>query len=509
MSKLAASNAAFNADNIRNSAGTFNTRFPDLLRSQIQTATGARSPAPAPAPSRPPAMEAARARQPDRDRAPSREPSRTPVSTSPRQSPAHEPQAPGKHGNPPAQIAEQPANEKLQDAIAASTATNPEVNVADGGEIYETGAAFSNTAPDDTVPDDTVPGGTVPGGTVLDGVIPDNAALDDAAPDDAAPDDATPDDAALALVEAPIQAVNPIVTPVLPATIAAPSEALAKGEAIADADAGSATDGAAVEDTGIETPPRNARRPRRAAMATGIGAHPAGNGTAAKAASASPAAISATAASTTAASSAAAAAASSQATDVPGLRADVLAARTDMGARTASANADANPPPIPNALRTPAQESAALPRFTIPAAAGQRAWAEEAGNKIMWMLGRAETRAELILTPPHLGKVEVSINLNGDQTTAQFIASSQAAREALEQAMPRLRELLAQAGIDLGNASVDTSAEGRTRDDDDARTASRANARHDGGHDGGNDDATGVTSAHWTRRDNGLINTFA
>ncbi|MDR1064312.1 MAG: flagellar hook-length control protein FliK [Azoarcus sp.] len=489
MSKLAASNVAFNADNARNGAGTSNTRFPDLLRGQIQTATGARSPAPAP--SRPPAMEAARARQPDRDRAPSREPSRTPVSTSPRQSPAHEPQAPGKHGNPPAHAAKQPANGKLQDAIAASAATNPDVNMADSGEIYETGAA-----PSDTVLDDTVPDGTV---------------LDDAVPDNPVPDDAMPDDAVLALVEAPIQTVNVVVTPVLPATIAAPSEVLAKGDAIADADTGSARDGATVEveDTGIETPPRNAGRPRRAAMATGIGAHPAGNGTAAKAASASPAAISTTAASTAAISNTVAATAGSQAADVPGLRADVLAARTDMGARAASANADANPPPIPNALRTSTQESAVLPRFTIPAAAGQRAWAEEAGNKIMWMLGRAETRAELILTPPHLGKVEVSINLNGDQTTAQFVASSQAAREALEQAMPRLRELLAQAGIDLGNASVDTSAEGRTRDDDAPRTANRASASHDGGHDGGNDDATGVTSAHWTRQDNGLINTFA
>jgi flagellar hook-length control protein FliK len=159
---------------------------------------------------------------------------------------------------------------------------------------------------------------------------------------------------------------------------------------------------------------------------------------------------------------------------------------------------------VANFLRAPAQENALLPRFTVSAAIGQGAWAEETGNKIMWMLGRAESRAELILTPPHLGKVEVSINLNGEQTAAQFVASSQAAREALEQAMPRLRELFAQAGIELGKASVDTSSEGRTQDG--GQTPHTAGGA---GHDGGNDDATGVTSAAWTRPDNGLINTFA
>ena len=81
------------------------------------------------------------------------------------------------------------------------------------------------------------------------------------------------------------------------------------------------------------------------------------------------------------------------------------------------------------------------------------------------MVGRGESRAELVLTPPSLGKLGISIQVNGDQTSAHFVASTAAAREALEQAMPRLREALQQAGISLGQTNVSTSGEQQTRGD--------------------------------------------
>lgn len=103
--------------------------------------------------------------------------------------------------------------------------------------------------------------------------------------------------------------------------------------------------------------------------------------------------------------------------------------------------------------------AATTPQLPVATPANQQGWAEEVNNRVMWMVGRAESKAELVLTPANLGKVEVSINLNGDQTTAQFVAASQAARDALEQSMPKLRELLAQSGISLGQTSVGTSSE--------------------------------------------------
>lgn len=106
-----------------------------------------------------------------------------------------------------------------------------------------------------------------------------------------------------------------------------------------------------------------------------------------------------------------------------------------------------------------------IPQLQVHTPAGQRAWAEDVGSRMLWMVGRGESRAELVLTPPSLGKLGVSIQVNGDQTSAHFVAATAAAREALEQAMPRLREALQQAGITLGQTNVSTSGEQQARED--------------------------------------------
>lgn len=85
---------------------------------------------------------------------------------------------------------------------------------------------------------------------------------------------------------------------------------------------------------------------------------------------------------------------------------------------------------------------------------GTAAWSEEIGNKIVWMANRMESKAELVLTPPQMGRVEVSLSISGEQATANFVSGNAAVREALEAALPRLREVLADAGIQLGQAQV-------------------------------------------------------
>lgn len=157
-------------------------------------------------------------------------------------------------------------------------------------------------------------------------------------------------------------------------------------------------------------------------------------------------------------------------------------------------------------LRHAPATQAATPQLPVHTPAGQQAWAEDVGNQVRWMLGRAESKADLVLTPPNLGKLEVSINLNGDQTTAQFIASSQAARDALERAMPQLREVLQQAGIMLADANVSTSQHGASGEGQDGheRTGARGEATI-AGEAGGSASGTGV----WLRQQQGMVDTFA
>lgn len=90
----------------------------------------------------------------------------------------------------------------------------------------------------------------------------------------------------------------------------------------------------------------------------------------------------------------------------------------------------------------------------VAAAVGTEHWNEEVGNRVVWMASRLENRAELVLTPPQMGRVEVTLSITGDQASATFASANPVVREALEAALPRLREVLADAGIQLGQAQV-------------------------------------------------------
>lgn len=157
--------------------------------------------------------------------------------------------------------------------------------------------------------------------------------------------------------------------------------------------------------------------------------------------------------------------------------------------------------PVPAHAHLPAGASGDAPTLSrIDTPVGARGWDAEVGQKVVWMVNRMESRAELSLTPPQLGRVEVSITVSGEQTSATFVAASPAAREALEQALPRLREILAEAGISLGQASVNAESARGGREDAPARAATgRGEAQTE----------RTTTVTQWARTGNGLIDTFA
>ena len=81
---------------------------------------------------------------------------------------------------------------------------------------------------------------------------------------------------------------------------------------------------------------------------------------------------------------------------------------------------------------------------------GQTQFAE----KIRWIVNARNSFAEIRLDPPDLGSVQVKVNMSGEAATVNFVVQSPQARDALDQALPRLREMLNQQGIELGQSSV-------------------------------------------------------
>ncbi|HEY9099155.1 MAG TPA: flagellar hook-length control protein FliK [Thiobacillus sp.] len=85
---------------------------------------------------------------------------------------------------------------------------------------------------------------------------------------------------------------------------------------------------------------------------------------------------------------------------------------------------------------------------------GTAAWGQALGDKIVWMVGGAQQTASLTLNPPNLGPLQIVLNISNEQATASFFSAQPEVRQALEAAFPRLREMMSEAGIQLGQATV-------------------------------------------------------
>lgn len=85
---------------------------------------------------------------------------------------------------------------------------------------------------------------------------------------------------------------------------------------------------------------------------------------------------------------------------------------------------------------------------------GDSQWSQAMAQRVMWMVGQEKQSAELRLNPAHLGPVEVKLTLQHDQASLSLLASNAAVRDALEQSLPRLRDMLGQQDIQLAQVDV-------------------------------------------------------
>jgi len=85
---------------------------------------------------------------------------------------------------------------------------------------------------------------------------------------------------------------------------------------------------------------------------------------------------------------------------------------------------------------------------------GEKGWDRGLGDRILWMVGRSIQSASLHVTPPRLGPVEIQLSMHQDQASVSFITHNNAVKEALEAAIPRLREMFSDSNLQLVNVDV-------------------------------------------------------
>lgn len=148
---------------------------------------------------------------------------------------------------------------------------------------------------------------------------------------------------------------------------------------------------------------------------------------------------------------------------------------------------------------------------TINASLDSNNWSSEFSQKINWMITQRHQVAELHLNPPNLGPLEVVLEISDNHATALFTSAHGVVRDAVENALPKLREMFAENGITLGNATVsdqsprDRGAQGFPNRDSDTA------AQHDmsASHSESPEMASATTRTLSSHRHNGMVDIFA
>jgi flagellar hook-length control protein FliK len=101
--------------------------------------------------------------------------------------------------------------------------------------------------------------------------------------------------------------------------------------------------------------------------------------------------------------------------------------------------------------------TAAGPAPAVPDLAqtpGSAGWGDALGERVVFMAGHKVQNAEIRLHPADLGPLRVQVSVDDGTATVHFHAHHPLTRDAIEQALPRLREMLAEQGLTPGHTSV-------------------------------------------------------
>ncbi|WP_036169442.1 flagellar hook-length control protein FliK [Massilia sp. 9096] len=151
----------------------------------------------------------------------------------------------------------------------------------------------------------------------------------------------------------------------------------------------------------------------------------------------------------------------------------------------------------------------------LSAQVGTEAWENQVGQKVVYMVGSEEQTASLTLNPPDLGPMQVVLSVSNDQASVTFSSNQQEVRQALENALPRLREMMSESGIALGNATVNAGTQdgGQARQQDGSPRGGRNSGRARGiaGVDSadGTDAAPRVVTRSIPLGESGMVDIFA
>jgi flagellar hook-length control protein FliK len=125
-----------------------------------------------------------------------------------------------------------------------------------------------------------------------------------------------------------------------------------------------------------------------------------------------------------------------------------------------------NQPSLNPTPATPAAVSTALPTtptvattpiYQVAPSLNQSGWDQAISQRVVWMANQQLQNATITINPEHLGPIQVQVQVQIDsqqQASVQFISAQPEVRQALQNAIPTLSNMLEQSGIQLGHSDV-------------------------------------------------------
>ncbi len=162
-----------------------------------------------------------------------------------------------------------------------------------------------------------------------------------------------------------------------------------------------------------------------------------------------------------------------------------LGDQLDSGAKPVSASQPLHSSISPSVLSGIPSGADVRVQMPVSIAFGESGWGNMIAERSALMASQSLKFAELQLDPPELGQLQVKVTVNQDQASVSFVAANAQVKEALDQTLVRLKELLEEQGLDLVNVDVsDQSSEEPESDlegEDDAQLAAGTDIDGDDG----------------------------
>ncbi|ELP2656551.1 flagellar hook-length control protein FliK [Vibrio parahaemolyticus] len=86
---------------------------------------------------------------------------------------------------------------------------------------------------------------------------------------------------------------------------------------------------------------------------------------------------------------------------------------------------------------------------------------EQVTEKVQMMMSKNLKNLDIRLDPPELGRMQIRMTMNNDLANVHFTVTNPQTRDIIEQTLPRLREMLAQQGMQLADSSVQQQSSGQ------------------------------------------------